>query len=160
MMATAVHNKRAMTQQEAGFSMLEVLIALVVFSVGLLGMAMMQQTGMQTLAGSGQLSDAVYLAEDMADRIRANRGHAVSGTTYNSIDNAVNAHCVASCSAAQIAAKDLFDWDEAVNSQLSGVATIARSGDSYNITVSWNERNRDDPNLDVIQKQYQIRIKP
>lgn len=156
-MFLSVH-KSAIKQQ--GFSLLEVLIALVVFSIGLLGMAMMQQTSMQTLGGSGQLSDAVYLAEDMADRIRANRRHAVTAATYGSIGNAADADCSSGCSAAQIAAKDLFDWNAAVASLPNGAATITQNSGSYHITVSWDERSRDDSNQDVAAKQYQIRIKP
>lgn len=149
-------------RSERGFSMLEVLIALVVFSVSLLGLAMMQNTSMQGLTGSGQLSDAVFLAEDMADRIRANRRHALAASTYDSIGNAADKDCNSGCTSAEIAAKDLNDWQLAVQNLSSGVAAIARTGDAFNITVSWNEKNQDDNNAatDTVPKFYAIRIEP
>ena len=144
--------------RQAGFSMLEVLIALVVFSIGLLGMAALQTASMRSMSGSGQLVDAVYFAEDIADRIRANRQHAVTGTTYNSIANAANNNCSNGCTAAQIAAKDLFDWQTAVGAGLSGGGVnIARVGNAYNITVSWNE-TASDGQIDA--QLYEIRVEP
>nr|WP_229753790.1 type IV pilus modification protein PilV [Amphritea balenae] len=139
--------------------MLEVLIALVVFSVSLLGLALMQNSSMQGLSGSGQLSDAVFLAEDMAERIRANRRHALAASTYDSIGNAADKDCSTGCTSAEIAAKDLNDWQIAVQNLSNGAAAIARTGDAFNITVRWNEKNQDTAG-DTVAKFYAIRIEP
>ena len=55
-----------------GFSMLEVLLALVVLSVGLLGAAAMLLDSLHTHGGASRRINATQLACDMADRIRAN----------------------------------------------------------------------------------------
>ncbi len=160
-----VHKVKGFTA-ERGFSLLEVLIALVVFSISLLGLALMQNTSMQGLAGSSQLSDAVFLAEDMADRIRANRRHAIDGSTYDSVANAADKDCSTGCISAEIAAKDLTDWLAAVDQLTNGVGTIARTGDAFNITVSWSEKSPDsndtdgDGSDDTVAKTYAIRIEP
>ncbi len=57
---------------QTGSSLIEVLVTLLVFSVGLLGLAAMQLNALQGSADSGQRSQAVWLAQDMAERIRAN----------------------------------------------------------------------------------------
>ena len=159
MMATVVH--KIALRREKGFSMLEVLIALAVFSISLLGLALMQQTSMQGLTGSSQLTDAVFLAEDIADRIRANRSHALSSTTYDSLGNAADADCVSGCTEAQVAAKDLSDWQGALTAA-GATGVIVRSGDSFLITVNWNEKNQDDNNAGTVTvaKTYAIRVQP
>src|ERR1044072_2371437 len=55
-----------------GFSMLEVLLALVVLSVGLLGASVMLLESLRTHGGALRRIGATQLARDMADRIRAN----------------------------------------------------------------------------------------
>lgn len=157
-----VHNNYKFISQK-GFSMLEVLIALVVFSVSLLGLALLQNASMQGLVGSSQLSDAVLLAEDMADRIRANRRHAIESSTYDNVANKANNDCSTGCTAAQIAAKDLFDWDLALTEISSGAAgTITRDGDAFEISINWTERDQDfsNPANDNVNKIYSIRVEP
>ncbi len=56
---------------QAGFSLLEVLVALVVLSIGLMGIASMQVVGLQFNQQALTTARAIELAGDMADRIRA-----------------------------------------------------------------------------------------
>jgi type IV pilus assembly protein PilV len=55
-----------------GFSLIETLIALVVMSVGLLGVAALHVDSMQRGQAGLFMTRAILLAGDMADRIRAN----------------------------------------------------------------------------------------
>lgn len=55
-----------------GASLIEVLIALLIFTVGLLGLAAMQLSSLQSTADSGQRSQAAWLMHDLAERMRAN----------------------------------------------------------------------------------------
>jgi len=57
----------------AGFSLIEVLVALLVLSIGLLGIAMLQIQGVRFNYGSYSRSQAVLLANDFAERMYANR---------------------------------------------------------------------------------------
>ena len=65
------HNYRL--SHTSGFSLLEVLIAMIILSVGLLGIAAMQLVSLKTNHGAYQRSQATILAYDMMDRLRANR---------------------------------------------------------------------------------------
>ncbi len=62
-----------------GFSLLEVLISLIILSVGLLGLAAMQAGTLKMNHGAYQRTQATLLAYDMLDRMRANRTAALAG---------------------------------------------------------------------------------
>jgi type IV pilus assembly protein PilV len=59
-----------------GFSLIEVLVAVVVLSIGLLGLAALQVSGLRVGQSSFYRAQAAQLATDMADRLRANAGEA------------------------------------------------------------------------------------
>jgi type IV pilus assembly protein PilV len=63
----------------AGFSLLEVLVSLFLFSVGLLGLVALQITSIKNSHSAGHRAQANLLAYDIADRMRANPGAASSG---------------------------------------------------------------------------------
>ena len=71
-----------------GFTLLEVLIAIVIVSIGLLGVAAMQASTLKNAGSSKYRSAAITLTSDMSDRLRANlegvmQGNFVAGTGYN-----------------------------------------------------------------------------
>jgi type IV pilus assembly protein PilV len=73
---------------ERGFTLLEVLIAIVIVSIGLLGVAAMQASTLKNAGSSKYRSAAITLTSDMSDRLRANlegvmQGNFVAGTGYN-----------------------------------------------------------------------------
>ena len=59
-----------------GFTLVEALIALLVLSIGLLGVAALQLIALQNNNNAMFRSQATYLAYDIADRMRANRDQA------------------------------------------------------------------------------------
>ena len=79
----AIRRQRlAPRRYEGGISLIEVLVAVVVLSIGLLGLAGLQASGMRVGQSSLYRSQAALLAYDMADRIRANAAAARAGK-YN-----------------------------------------------------------------------------
>jgi len=72
---------------QRGFTMIEVLVALVVLSIGLLGAAKLQVLAVRYNSQSFLRGQAVVLAYDMADRMRANPT-AVAAGNYDSADGA------------------------------------------------------------------------
>lgn len=70
-----------------GFSLLEVLVAVVILAVGLLAAASMQTMALTSTTASRNTTLAVQLAEEMVDRIRVNAG-STSGTllSYNNLN--------------------------------------------------------------------------
>lgn len=67
-----------------GFTLIEVLVAIVIVSIGLLAVAGMQNTAIYGNASSRDATYAVQLAEEMIDRVRVNSGD--TPEIYNCID--------------------------------------------------------------------------
>ena len=123
--------KRAASQQ-SGFSLLEVLIAVVILSVGLLGLAGMQVNSLKYVTSSLQRTQATSLGYDMLDRIRVNpNGNYITlftdpasdynGTTSSnsgSNDDCLDNSNTVSCTAAQMANFDLSEWKTAIEALL------------------------------------------
>jgi len=127
---------------KGGFTLVEVLIALVIMSVGMLGIAGLYVHSMQAGRTSLFHHNAVTLAGDIADRIRANSKAAAAYTAAGANNNCVNGGI--NCTPAQMAANDIFLWDQqAANTLPSGtVAIVFNNGvapPTYRITVSWVE---------------------
>lgn len=134
-------NKNAYGAQQ-GFSLVEVLIALIIMSVGMLGIAGLYVQSLQAGRTSLFRHHSVTLAGDVADRIRVNPR---AGVDYTG--NAVNNNCVAmgiDCTPTQMAANDILLWDQqALDSLPNGAVDIqfdgAVSPPTYTITISWDE---------------------
>src|SRR6266404_3862053 len=73
---------RAERIRQRGMTLIEILVAIVVLSVGLLGLAGLQLKGLQVNQGSIYRWQAAMLAEDIADRIRADRAGAGTYTLH------------------------------------------------------------------------------
>lgn len=130
-------------RRHKGFSLVEVLIALIIMSVGMLGIAGLYVQSMQAGRTSMFSHHAVTLAGDVADRIRANP---TAGAAYIAGAGANN-NCVAagaSCDVGQMAANDIDIWqrqaaDVLPNGQVTVVFDNAVVPPTYQITVSWDE---------------------
>lgn len=127
--------------RDAGFSMLEILVSLVVLSIGLLGLAALQTTAMRFNHDGHLLSIAVSQANMMADRMRANKAGVTAGD-YNTLSGIPTPPACTTCSPAQRAQKDLYDWNTRNAAALpSGQGTVTAAGGLFSITVRWdNER--------------------
>jgi type IV pilus assembly protein PilV len=135
-------------QNHGGFSLIEVLIALVIMSVGMLGIAGLYVEGMNAGRTSIFRHHAVTLAGDAADRIRANprAGNAYAGDPG---DN----DCVlgtVNCDPEQMAANDIDLWKIQAQEMLpEGDVTVTFNDDvfppTYTIVVSWQEAGEDTP---------------
>ncbi len=101
----------------AGFSMIELLVAVLVMGIGVLGITGLQVASMQNNREALLRSEAAQMAYSILDRIRANRvgGAAIVGLAYDGLgvgDAPPNANdCqAANCSQAQMVAFDLAVW--------------------------------------------------
>jgi len=127
-----------------GFTIVEVLVALVVLAIGMLGIAGLYVTTLGSGSAAINRMQAVNLATDIADRIRSNRNAnvAYAGVAATAL-SCIGAGAV-DCSAAQMAADDLLQWrNEIVQALPAGNGTIAVAGAgapyTYTITLNWSE---------------------
>ena len=140
-----INNKNNVTRKN-GFSLVEVLIALVIMSVGMLGIMGLYVQSMQAGRTSLFRHHAVTLAGDVADRIRANP---TAGVAYATTTGTVANNCVAGgvdCTPVQMAAHDIFLWEEQAGDTIpSGTisvvftASVAGAPPTYLISVNWVE---------------------
>lgn len=130
-----------------GFTLIEVLVALVIFAVGLLGIAALHIESLNAGRTALNRTKAVALASDLADRIRANRIACDElGCAYEGAGT-LNTACetTAGCTPAQLAAHDVFRWQALATEQLPGFASNvdftfrADLPDLYSITIQWVE---------------------
>ncbi len=106
-------------QPQRGFTLLEVLIAIVIFSIGLFGIAGLQASGMRYTQASQFRLVAVAQAEAMADRMRANPAGFVEGhynlmgaTLGGNMPVAMLKNCLTtSCNRQELAIFDLVTWN-------------------------------------------------
>ena len=121
----------------AGFSLVEVLIALLVTSVGLLGLAALQVVSLKQNHGAYLRSQATALAHDMVERMRANRQPALSG-----------AYDVAygGSGGSGLAATDLAQWQDAIDRALpaaDGAVSVDAASALATVSVRWDDSRGD-----------------
>lgn len=130
-----------------GFSLVEVLVALLVISIGMLGLAALYVETLRLNRTAIFRTQAVTLASDMAERIRANAG-GTAGYAGAGADSGCNEGAAAAveCTPDQMAAQDLFDWQQSAQTLLPGgtavIAVAVAAGGApnvYTLTVTWTE---------------------
>lgn len=108
-----------------GFTLLEVMVAMIILAIGLLGLAGLQAISLTRNNESNFRQQAALLAYDIADRMRAN----IAGVRDPSLGNNSSYHMMGvnlpssatvtcPCTPAQLAAKDLIEWSDLVSTEL------------------------------------------
>jgi type IV pilus assembly protein PilV len=144
----------APAMRERGFSLMEVMVALVVCSVGLLGLAKMESLALSSSSVANSRSIAAIQASSMAAAMHANPGYWSAGfapaTTIVSAANnfSAAAPCMTagagSCTPGAMALYDLQQWAIALAAVLPGyLATITCSTTGFPVTctiqLQWTE---------------------
>ncbi len=157
--------QRRSVPQIDGITLLEVLVALVILSVGMLGLAGLQAAGLSANGDAEQRTQAALVTNDMIERMRANPA-AVSAGSYAAIDwgaidcaAAPDPFCAdrdvdaAACNAAQMAAFDAFVVRCAASDKLSAASLEVECTDNNGaaeacadtpfrmLTVGWQSAN-------------------
>ena len=119
-----------------GFTLIEALVALLVLSIGLLGVAALQLSSLRSNHSSSLRSQATLLAYDIVDRMRANQNAARGG--------AYDLALTATPTGGTVAGDDLVRWKQNLANTLpSGTGAVARTGSGsatkFTITVRWDD---------------------
>jgi type IV pilus assembly protein PilV len=155
----------------AGFTLLEVLVAVVVLSIGLLGLASLQVNGLRFNHSAYMRTQATLLAEELADRMRANPDrvgpNANNYNTTNLAELAVPACRIpAGCTPAGMAQNDIAEWQQSLTALLpngQGVVCLdavpieaeaastpaapsCNGGTTYAIKIWWDDNRDGAPN--------------
>ncbi len=131
---------RSPLRHSAGFSLIEVLIALVILSVGLLGIAAMVSVSLKSKDSAYYQTQATALAQSILDRMRANHPQVAVGTYNINFSGTTTAQpCLGaspvSCTQAQIATSDLYDWRYNITNTFPSSSTVTASGKITTVAV-------------------------
>lgn len=142
------------SRSQSGYSLIEVMVALLILSIGMLGVGGMVLGASKDTRGAFYRTKAVALAWDMAERIRANRTAGIAyavDQTGNGADNSCSATRTnttpLTCTTTTLAAHDIFEWKTALAGKERGlpqgmgsiVFNNATSPPTYTITVNWSD---------------------
>jgi len=146
-----------MNSRARGFSLVEVMVALIVMSIGLLGVAKMQAAALSNTAIASTRSLAAIEASSLASSMHANRGYWSSPTVATTItlrgrtvtpNVAPAAGCAAaSCTPAELAAYDLQEWTTAAlqvlppDYQATITCTPTVTPPNCTIQIQWAEKS-------------------
>ncbi|CAH0312223.1 type IV pilus modification protein PilV [Pseudomonas mediterranea] len=114
---------------QEGMTLIEVLVAVLILGVGLLGAAMIQLNALKYTDSSRMTSQASFIAYDMLDRIRANSGADYTVAPPSSPNLNVTRD------------QDLYDFKTNITSfgGATATGTIALNQRVYTITISWDD---------------------
>lgn len=122
-------------RRESGFSIIEVLVALIVLAIGLLGLAALQAQGLRFNHDAFVRTQATHLAYDVVDRMRVNRTNLAA---YTAVDTGGACDPLIATPA-----MDLNCWYRGLAASLpggSGLITTNATANFFDITVRWIDR--------------------
>jgi type IV pilus assembly protein PilV len=115
-----------------GITMIEVLVALVILSIGLLGLASLQANALKYNQSAYMRTQATQYAYDIADRMRANRDVALAGGYDIALADAAP-------TSTTVVDQDLAAWLGDVATLPNGDGSIVRNNQQFTITVQWED---------------------
>ncbi|AZF40926.1 Type IV fimbrial biogenesis protein PilV [Pseudomonas sp. R1-43-08] len=124
-----IFSLRAFYRHQSGMTLIEVLVAVLVLALGLLGAAAIQLNALKTTDSARMTSQASFIAYDMLDRIRAN-----AAVDYSQARTG-------STSATSVRDLDLRDFEANITGFAGKDAkgAIAASGDEVTVSISWED---------------------
>jgi type IV pilus assembly protein PilV len=119
--------------RQRGMTLIEALVALLVLSIGLLGVAGLQLQALRSNHGAHLRSQATILAHDIADRMRANRTEALAGAYVVDVGEVPTGTTLADL--------DVAAWKDSLAEILpAGDGAVVLAGNVATITVQWTDR--------------------
>ena len=166
-------------RKQSGFTLIEILTAIVVFSIGLIGLGFLMTSAVRSNHVGFQHTQASFVAESILDRMRANM-IGVWNNSYNGTYSAATATpgnlcgAASTCDSAAVATRDTWAWGQLIGQMLpagSGTVACVRPAPPANIqtvpvyngtctiTISWIERSEGNDAAGV-PAQFQWVVQP
>ena len=122
----------ALTRQQNGMTLIEVLVAMLILGIGLLGAAVIQLNALKYTDSSRMTSQASFIAYDMLDRVRANAGADYSWGRGERTS--------ASLTTASVRDQDLHDFDANIRGFAgeSAKGTVAVGANEVTVSIRWD----------------------
>jgi len=134
-------SSRPRGKAQTGVSMLELLVSLLIFSFGMLGLAGLEIRTLSMSQSSLYRSQATALADDILDRMRADRANALAGNW-----NTALATTASSVTGSALYQTDLKDWKTTVEALLpAGQASVDVTANIVTVTLQWDDTRGRDP---------------
>ena len=133
-----------------GFSMIEVLVALLVLAFGLLGFALLQTMNLRFTQSANYRTQATNLSYDLLDQMRANRHQADAYAVAASFlaGTVTDTNCSRPVGAAATVAENAARWRcqvaRALGPTASAVVAYANNGD-VTVDIRWGDHRWQDP---------------
>jgi type IV pilus assembly protein PilV len=145
-----------MRSNQGGLSMIEVLVAMVIIAVGILGLTALQLTAMKYNKEASLRSVATTLAVEIGDRMRSNTKGVTDGNYdrdmgYTTALTAVSAPSCGSssdCSPSNMAKLDISGWQADLAAALPGgagaIIPTAEASTRKSIVIMWTDKSLND----------------
>lgn len=137
---------------QRGFSLIEVLVALVILVIGLIGIFNLHIVAKRGSFESFQQTQASYYANDMINRIKLNRTQmSLYADTYSSVTSSPSPNCQGAnlCTPSQLVLADKYEWEQAIfgesekieDKAVGGLDTptgcVVVAGNVVTVTLAW-----------------------
>lgn len=140
---------------QSGFTLVEMLVAIVIFSIGMIGIALLQTRGMSYTKDAGSRSQATILGRAIADRMRSTMQLAIQSPISGNVDGMETVDyrypgsptCPTACPLQTFASADIV-WAEAeitralpapVTGNRLRIARAAAPSQMHTVTITWAE---------------------
>jgi type IV pilus assembly protein PilV len=135
-----IRHKFIAPYRQRGVTLVESMIALLVISIGLLGIAALQVTSMKQNNSALHHSQAVWIGYNIAERIRANFGQFDNYDGLNTSGSYSQDCASGSCTAAELIDGDAADWATEMQNLPAGLGIISSSGAGHLlIKIMWDD---------------------
>jgi len=143
---TEWRNRQVSLKRQSGLGLIEILVAVLVLGIGILGVASTQLVSLQMNSQSQSRSQAVLLAEDILDRVRANSDNpAAYALGQGNAQGADNGACDTSFvpANATVAANDIAAWENNLACLLPAAQrTVTVAGNTVTVTIDWDQNDQ------------------
>ena len=126
--------------KQSGFTLLEVLVAMLVLSIGLLGLAGLMASSMRNNLSASHRTQATWMAYDIIDRMRANRAGALAGSYATAMGTA--AACATAVPTGTVPVQDIAAWKNQLACALpagNGSIAVNAGTRAATIVIQWND---------------------
>lgn len=125
--------------KQSGFTLLEVMVAMLVLAIGLLGLAGLMTSSMRNNLSASHRTQATWMAYDIIDRMRANRAGAATGGYATAMGTA--ATCSTALPVGTIKNQDIVAWKNQLACALpAGNGSIAFPASGHaRVVIRWDD---------------------